>query len=335
MKTRDSSIDIIKIVASFSVVCLHVIDIPVNGVEQIIYYLSGCAIPLLFMTNGYLLLNKQKITFSRQLTKTLQMLGIVFAWCFIYSCINYFNKNIWVNPIEITYLGLIQKGPMWQFWFLGSLMIIHLFLPIIHKIFKQPKLAILITACFFVICFGMDMINISSAFLEHPLIQQNIPQTFRLWNHFAYFLLGGYLGKIDIKNKIKEISLRKHALLLAIMTFVIVIYQVNMGLSFYGTTYAEFFYDNFLIMVWIILLFSLLNRVHIANPKINKVISSISVNTFGVYAMHLYLLQILRVYYGTVDLEFVIWIPIFMFVITNLISQLLKMNKYTRKLITF
>lgn len=336
MKKRDISIDIIKIVASFAVVCLHIIDVPSTESEQIIYYLSGCAIPLLFMTNGYLLLNKEKITFKRQTIKTLQMLVVVFAWCLIYSCLNYLTKQVWVNPIESTFLGLIQKGPMWQFWFIGSLMIIHLFLPIFNKIFKNGKLSLLITIGCLIICFGLDIYNISLVALDQPLIQSYIPQTFRLWNHFAYFFLGGFLGKAEVKKMIKdEISVIKHVILLTIMSVVIVIYQTNMGLQFYGTTYAEFFYDNLFIMIWIIILFTLLNRINFTKPWIMKLVQSTSVNTVGVYAMHLYILKLFTASFDLNNQEFIVWVPIAIFLIANGISQLLRMNKYTKRLITF
>ncbi|MEG0176091.1 acyltransferase [Anaerorhabdus sp.] len=336
MKKREVSIDLIKIIASFAVICLHLIDIPSNKVDQWVYYLSGCAIPLLLMVNGYLLLNKDKITFKRQSLKSLKMLGVVFLWCLIYSCINYFTTGSWVNPIQTVVLGLMQKGNMWQFWFIGTLILIHLFLPLLHRIFIHPKTAFLIIVLCFLICFGIDIINVLFVAVDKPLIQSYVPQTFRLWNHFAYFFLGGFLGKPEIKEIIKsEIKIWKHLIFLIVITIAVVNYEMFMGVNYYGTTYAEFFYDNAFVMIWIVTLFSFLNRLDIKNNGISKFVSYISVNTFGVYVMHVYLMSIMQLIFDYKNQQFTLLLPFVIFVIAQVISSILRMNKATRVLVTF
>ncbi|MEG0177007.1 acyltransferase [Anaerorhabdus sp.] len=336
MHKREVAIDLIKIVASFAVICLHIVDIPTTFAEQVVYYLSGCAIPLLFMTNGYLLLNKNKITFKRQFQKSLKMLGIVFAWCAIFSCLYYITNKTWINPIESTFQSLLQKGPVWQFWFIGALILIHLFLPILHKIFQNRKWALIMVGTCFVLCFGMDIINVLFVKLGRPLIQSSVTQTFRLWNHFAYFFIGGFLGKPEIRSKIQnKIKTWKHFIILILFSIVIIAYQIYMGLNYYGTTYAEFFYDNFFVMIWNILIFTFFFNIKIKNVKVSKTIEYISVNTFGVYAMHLYLLGILREFFDYNAVSFTIWIPILIFIIGQIISTILRSNKITRNLVTF
>ncbi len=336
MSKREISIDLIKIIASFAVICLHFIDIPNTFFEQVIYYLSGCAIPLLFMTNGYLLLNKDRITFKRQSVKSLKMLGIVFSWCAIFSCLYYLSDKTWINPIESTFQGLIQKGPLWQFWFIGSLILLHLFLPLIHRIFKSPKWAFIVTIACFVICFGVDIANVLFVALDKPLIQSYVPQTFRVWNHLAYFLLGGFLGKPELKQIIKsEIKLWKHFSILIILSYIIVIYQIYMGAQYYGTTYAEFFYDNLFVMAWNVSLFTFINRLRLNNLKIIKVVEYISVNTFGVYAMHLYLLGLLKLMLDYQTESFSLWIPLLVFFVGQIISSILRLNRFTKQLVTF
>ncbi|MEF9919556.1 MAG: acyltransferase family protein [Erysipelotrichaceae bacterium] len=336
MRKREVSIDLIKIIASFAVICLHLIDIPSNNIDRWVYYLSGCAIPLLLMVNGYLLLNKEKITFKRQTIKSLRMLGIVFLWCFIFSILNFTMKGSWVNPIEVFTLGLMQKGNMWQFWFIGTLVLLHFFLPILHKLFIQPKTALLITILCFVICFGTDIVNVLFVAIDKPLVQSYVPQTFRLWNHFAYFFLGGFLGKPEIKEIIKsEVKVWKHVLILIVMTIIVVNYETFMGASYYGTTYAEFFYDNAFVMIWVVVLFTLLYRIQIKNNGISKFVSYISVNTFGVYVMHVYLMNLMQTFFNYKNQEFSIWLPIIIFVVAQIISSLLRTNKFTRVLVTF
>lgn len=336
MNKREISIDLIKIIASFAVICLHIIDIPVDIPEKIIYYISGCAIPLLFMTNGYLLLNKDKITFKRQSLKSLKMFGVVLAWCAIFSCLYYLQDGVINNPLESAVLGLVQKGTSWQFWFIGALILLHLFLPGIHKLFKKRKTAILITLLCFGICFGVDIANVLFVALDKPLIQSYVPQTFRLWNHFAFFFLGGYLGKPEIREMIKsKLSTARHFILLIILCAIAVTYQIYMGEHYYGTTYAEFFYDNFFVMAWNVALFSFVNRLVVKGNRLISVVEYISVNTFGVYALHFYLLVEINKITGFWNYNFELWVPILVFVIGQAISSILRFNKITKQLVTF
>lgn len=336
MSKREISIDLIKILASFAVICLHIIDIPNSQLDKYVYYLSGCAIPLLFMVNGYLLLNKRQITFKKQSLKTCKMIGIVFLWCLLYSVMTYLNNRVWINPIQSTFDGLVQKGPLWQFWFIGALILLHLFLPILHKIFQKPKLAVLVTLSFILICFSLDLSNVLFVALDKPLIQSYVPQTFRLWNHFAYFFLGGLLGKPEIKQIIKEeVKGYKHFIILVVLSWIIVYYQIYMGQYYYGTTYAEYFYDNIFIMSWNIVLFTWLTRFHLQNSKIINTVEYISVNTFGVYAMHLYLLNLIPLVFNYQITTFYLWIPISIFLVGQVISSILRCNRYTKHLVTF
>ena len=75
-------------------------------------------------------------------------------------------------------------------------------LPIVKKVLEKDYSYFAILLILIVIGIVIEMIN---TFIFHKPLQQYVPQTFRLWTWFFYYILGGYLGKINIQ----EIKLTK------------------------------------------------------------------------------------------------------------------------------
>ena len=99
------------------------------------------------------------------------------------------DYNILSLPCEII-KSMLQKGTLWQLWYLGALIVIYCFLPIIHKIVHKQNI---ITVCFALMIISA-IIQISSYIAGYP-IQKCVIQTFRLWTWFQYFILGYLLRK--------------------------------------------------------------------------------------------------------------------------------------------
>ena len=99
------------------------------------------------------------------------------------------DYNILSLPCEII-KSMLQKGTLRQLWYLGALIVIYCFLPIIHKIAHKRNI---ITAWFALMIISA-IIQISSYIAGYP-IQKYVIQTFRLWTWFQYFILGYLLRK--------------------------------------------------------------------------------------------------------------------------------------------
>ena len=56
---RNLSLDVLKLLACFSVVVLHVFGRKINIGNSIFYYIATFAIPVFLMVNGYLKINKE------------------------------------------------------------------------------------------------------------------------------------------------------------------------------------------------------------------------------------------------------------------------------------
>lgn len=116
---------------------------------------------------------------------------------------------------------------MYQFWYLGALIIIYLLLPLFCKLKARrikiknheiPKLYIV----WCVLLLTAVAMQICSVILGKSL-QKNVILTFRLWSWFQYFILGGILYDIIplINSKI-PLNSDRHVCLLPIVAAVFV-----------------------------------------------------------------------------------------------------------------
>ena len=131
----------------------------------------------------------------------------------------------------------------------------------------------------------IEMIN---TFIFHKPIQQYVPQTFRLWTWFFYYILGGYLGKINIQ----EIKLTKLIKISFSIIFIISpILLFYLAKNVYHDAPAEYFYDSMIVKIVSIGLFILFLKIEKNIVlKNNELIVMVSSLTMGVYIVHTYVL---------------------------------------------
>lgn len=175
------------------------------------------------MANGYLQLRK-KIDYKYVLKKILKILYVVFIRTLFYDIARLILKgNIDNNTIYNVIMNLLQKVDLGHFWFLGSLIIMYLALPIISKIFnnESKKYCIFLTITLSIVCIIIDYFNIRNNFLGKPVIQQSIIQTFRIWTWLTYFCIGGIISKFNILNNLKN---SHHITLMLLCSIIFVLY---------------------------------------------------------------------------------------------------------------
>ena len=293
---RNLSLDLLKILSCFSVVVLHVSGSVLKvessyTVSHALYYAACIAVPIFFMVNGYLLLNKKELSYKYIFKKIINILVIVFCWnLLIYVPMLFIGETI-NNPIYSSIESLMQIGYFYQFWFFGSLIIIYLFVPIINKSFKNIKKAILLTFTMISICLVIDLISIFRSMKGESIVQINVIQTFRLWTWFAYYLLGGLLGNVTIRNKIiSYINIKWNYFILIIALISSNLYQYNMA-KLYNTFNAEYFYDNILTFIYVISLFILILRFNFEKAK--NFVAFIGSNMIGIYILHITIIKVL------------------------------------------
>lgn len=302
IKKRIVGLDAIKLIACIGVVFLHVGAIPFifeqgysNALNllpsQFIYYLGTISVPLFFMTNGYFLINRQNMNYLYIFKKIVAILIPVFLWNLLYWVFKVIKDGTTENVFVLTLKSLVQKGYFFQFWFMGSLLLLLLLVPIFNFLMKsRQKTYFVITLGFLLICFVLDSYN---HFSNKQPIQSGIIQTFRLWTWCFYYLLGGLIGNKKFGKQIKYIFEKIKGSYLTILLTILVPLYCMYNKTRFADAYAEFNYDNLFVIIWISFVFVAI-LFWKPNYTISKSVITFSSASMGVYIVHASILKIVN-----------------------------------------
>lgn len=330
----DNNLNLLKVLACFAVVTLHVSFVCVENLQKtnlsyILYYASTFAVPVFFMVNGALILKKEEITYKYIGKKVVNILKIVLLWNIVFVILKFIATHKCDRIIDTFIDSLLQKGFFFQFWFFGALILIYITLPILKKIINDKnfvKLFMFILAI--TVC--IDIFNMYRGINGLEIVKNIVPQTFRMWTWYLYFILGHliYMNKDNIS---KKINFRLNTILLLIFTIICITYEIFMSNKI-SSLYAENYYDNILIIIEIALLFSWGLRVQLSNMII-KVVNFISPCMIGIYIFHIAIKDILKVSsYKNVIINTIFIFVVFL--ISTIISYCISKIKYVNQTIT-
>lgn len=325
---RDLRIDMLKNIACFGVVALH--TFAPTKLPNAFYYIFVFAIPIFFMVNGYLLLNKKELTYPYIIKKIFNILLTILIWNVFFSCAILVAKHQLINPLLETIKNLLQKGFFYQFWFFGSLILIYSILPLLHSFLnKNSKRYTPILIILILICLIIDITNLILGSMHKPIFTAQVIQSFRLWTWLMYFILGGYLGKQPkVENK-KNIP---YAILLLTLTILVTVYQLLVANNIFNDFRAEYFYDNILVILYTILIWKMVCSFHY--DKFSKYISFINSCTMGIYILHLFFIKAIGKFYAYHNLLINIFVYILILGvcigISTIINKIPKLNRILR-----
>lgn len=255
MNHRLLSLDLIKLVAMFSVICLHTeMSFYDNSVARFLYMTAVVAIPMFFMTSGYLLYGKESVDYHYACRKIVGILRFVAIVTIAFWLLFGLRHGIpfWL----FTFGSLLQEGGLGIFWYFGAMILLYALLPLQHKLYREnPNIFYSLTA---ILCLLANAIFIANFFGLH--IESNTIQTFRLWNWIFYFNIGGIIRKY--KPKVNG---------LLIVIFLIINYLFQYSLTpLMPTVYCEYFYSSMPVMLLSISIFIYLlsiseTRLHFIN----------------------------------------------------------------------
>ena len=270
MKDRNLSIDLVKVIAMFMVMALHIILC--NLVPSSIFMswnagLSGIAIPLFFMVSGYLLCGKDG-HFSYSVRKIKGILRFVFITITLILLLNIlFHRDVSIHDgVRSYYAWFYQKGLLWQYWYFGAMIIIYATLPYLLKVIHSkwlPWVILLLMA----ISFMMFLLNIFFDFERY-----HVRQTFRLWYWLMYFFVGAYM-------KLHGHVFRRIGWwhVLAVVAFMMVyVYYVEIP-------YDEYSFGSVICMIYAVTVFSACLNTRIRHGKVIRELSRLFL---PVYAFH-------------------------------------------------
>ena len=311
---REHWLDFIKIIASFLVIILHTVCYGINNKISspalLVYYIGTFAIPLFWMASGYIQLRK-KVTYQYAFKKILKILFIAFVWNTLFILFGFLIKGKFENPMDATVKSFIQMGDFFQFWFLGSLILIYLFLPLLSRIFNNSRNTYKVFVfILLVICVLINIYNIYNYSIGEKIIKERIAQTFRMWTWLLYFCIGGYLSK---NNILEKLSTTKHCICVLFFVILTICYEYFYALKLYGSLYAENFYDSIFVIFTSIMIFTCLKKV---KWKKIEAIADLETLVMGVYIIHTSIINLIGIFHLLNNN----WVNMFVAIIVFLIS---------------
>ncbi len=327
-KSRNIGIDLLKIFSCFGVVVLHFIGRESSIFSRLFYYAVGFAIPAFFVVHGYFILTRRNNTIKYFITKIFRMIVIAFIWNCIYDAFRYLTGHSMFNPVVETATEMFwQKGTFYQFWFFGSLIILYLFTPFLCKQVQNKNYYL--WGVLVIICLVIDLISMRFAFVTGKPIQGFIRQPLRIWTWILYYYSGGLLRKVELNIK----TIRTVKKIIIPIVILNLCYEYFWGYRICGIDLAEFFYDNLLMIIEVVVIFIYLSNIHLTNIHLNKIVEIISPLTMGVYILHIFCYRIIQPFYRFDNSLVNIGLCVFVTIFCMLTAAIIRKIPYLRRLV--
>jgi len=312
IQKRQYNIDLLRILACFMVVMLHVAadkwyNVPYTSFEWKVYNVYNTAVrssvPLFFMMSGMLFLSKESISVERLFKKNISKLVILyFLWSVLYA-VDRLNLDVVLfqfNGREFFDTVMLSK---YHLWFLPSLASVYLILPIIHPVKDRDdgRLMYYLLGFFFLFGIVKPTLNVFDATADLGKILGKFEY---LFSYYAgYFVLGYVLHKNYHRIRIKS------GVLLLILALVIVITAAgNYMLSDAKGERVSSMYNNYFISTFIeaciIYVLFLRMKTDKISEKAGKLIRKFSDCTLFVYLFHPFVINQIGGHLGIHTLAF-------------------------------
>lgn len=306
-KTREVCIDLLESIAILLVVIYHSklynfdflsSDSSLSYLGYLFNTLLSPCVPLFFFANGYLLLNK-RLCLKKHIFKIIRLIILAGVWGIVLILIQMPIKHKYLSVVEII-KTLWHRDYIWNLyalWFLGALVCIYIFFPLIKLVYDSNKKIFLY---FIIVCaimtFGNVLLNeIGTIFLSkilHKGITLNDFNFFNMFNPFkeysyafVYFCIGGYMYLL--KDMLLSINSRKRNFLAILTMIVCCLCLWGVGIC-YSTTSGKIWdvvwngYNTIFTFINVVCIYILCLNLN----KDIKLIRKISCSTFGIYFIH-------------------------------------------------
>lgn len=278
-KSRNQSIDLVKIIAMFMVMALHTFI----GKTQTLFIsclsiMSGIAIPLFFMVSGFLMWNRN-VDYKYALKKIFGIVRFVAIICLMYYIIFILPKGFdYIDFLKLFFGSFVQRSYMPVFWYFGAMCLIYALLPAIYRFGLRnnnlPIYSFLILMC---IVFVTFILNITIKFEKSYILQ-----TFRIWNWLFYFMIGCFFKSIYTeRGTFFSMETRKHCFFA--LPIVIIAYIIFVKITKTYLLGIEYYFGSTLCWIYATLVFILCLTLKIQD---NKFITMMSKCFLPVYAIH-------------------------------------------------
>ena len=343
--SREISFDIIKIIATFLVLFYHLEIIDMGYVQgeyyraSINYIITGvCAmsVPLFFMVHGALLLRK-KYSIKVIMGRMIKLLTLLVIWSvIIFSS----TQGILVSGYYVSFFKLIVSGSDYttHLWFLRTMLILTLLLPILYKVYTY-KYKILLQGIIIILLLCPFTYNLIILFANRfgweYFSKYSITGVFTMYS-VLYFLVGKIMYDSFKRNKVNGV-LNKYVLpLLATITgWTFIIYESVTWTNLIGDLHdnVNSCFPTMGALLLAVGVFRLILNINISNKRLVNIIKTISDNILGVYLLHYPITILVEEYLDSeVPLMISLIIAILIFISIILVTMLIRKIPHVRKL---
>jgi surface polysaccharide O-acyltransferase-like enzyme len=298
---RNYKIELLRVIASFAVVIIHVLfiwsDVPNETVMPVVRLYSAASqfcVPVFIIISGMLILNHDyQYLFLFYRKRLLRLIPGFILFAIPYLLIRYFDKD--ESVFSIIRNGLLFGYPWIHFWYVYMLIVLYFFAPFIQHMVKNlpiRELLVLIVSLFI-------LSWISDTYFYFA--KKETIWLFSSLRYLGYFILGYAIDKIDIFRNFKRMNIIL-IITYAISTFVI-----------YTTDYS--FLKNYVSLPVLIQSLSVFYLIYHLQVKEKLFISKISKYTYGIYLLHPVFFYFVDIWMTKHRLDYtmnpIFWIPVF------------------------
>jgi len=292
MKKRIVFYDVLRVIAIFAVIMIHVsaenwyvTKIDNNWLmNNFMNTLVGVwAVPLFVTISGALLLGNKKINFKNLIKKYIpRILICLFFWHLVYYF--YTTPEFTISNLVICLKKFLIGDSYSHLWYLYLTIGLYLLTPVLNKLvenLEKKEFIYLLVLGFFI----TSIIPTLNYFLDFDLLRFIYPFKVLNFNIFIfYYLLGYYLNKFGFKKN-KLLLIISLILLFGLAIFETILSIIkNTPISYCSTS-------NIIGLLIVISVFSYFKETF--ENKENKFITTLGSLTFGVYLMHFLIEKIL------------------------------------------
>lgn len=335
---RKINIDLLRILACFSVIMLHSAsqywyDIPVTRLRWIVCNsydaVSRFGVPVFVMISGMLFLSREGEIPVKKLYRNniLRLAAAYVIWSVLYGI---WDCREWMGAAGVTWRDYAAEMILGRYhlWFVPMMIGIYMLLPIIktwvdHCGKKQLEYFLML----FVV---LQIVRNTIIIYKLPQLGMTLLELLdveMVCSYVGYFILGYYLYRYPVSRKAKRIIYLLGVLgelLAAVVSSLMSIHNGGPSAAAFDS-YSVF---TFMASVAIFLFFQEeVSRVEWGRRS-RTVIRELAANTFGIYLMHLWLLEALQLKgIDSMTIDSVIGIPllaVICFVVCNVIVAVLR-----------
>ena len=206
-KTRDYSLDWIRLFSCICVICIHVSNVysrDYGKIDNVSYVFSvitntvtRVSVPLFFMISGVLLI-PQKVNAQKYKKRVLKYSAILLVWSIFYRLFNHFYMGPDYEGYEFAMENIFYQPVEKHLWFLFALLTVYLILPAIQTLCQKvsDRLMQKLLAVWLLGMFAITLLNMHEMKIRYPIV--GLGSTY----YIGYFIAGYFIYKILDKHTI-------------------------------------------------------------------------------------------------------------------------------------